>query len=1107
MSGLELHLFGSPYLRSDGVRIALNRRKALALLAYLALTPGTRSRDALAELLWPERDAPTSRSDLRSAIFSLQRAIGHQWLDLDGEDVVLRRDPSLSVDVGHFRSLVERAFAHAHPPKAWCAACATALTEAVELYCGDFMAGFTLRDAPEFDNWQSYQAESLRLALIAALERLVQLEAERGDFEAAIRHARRWLEQDPLCEEPHRALMQLHAQTGNRAAALRQYDECVRILDEELGIPPDVETTALRDAIAGGEVKAHTATQHPPPLKLPPDRTPFIGREVELATIAERLADPACHLLTVLGPGGSGKTRLAVQAARAQAGRFDGGVFFVDLQPVEAPELLAAAILRALAVPASGTGDAADQLVAYLIDQEMLVLLDNFEHLVDAVGLLSRLLDAAPGLKLLVTSRVRLNLVRECLLPLEGLDLPPETAAHAALSDFSATGLFLACTTRLRPRYRPAPHEATDVTRICRLLEGMPLGIELAAARTQVLPVSEIAAELVHGLDVLATTLRDVPERHRSMAAAFDTSWRLLSPRERSILGCTSVFRGGFTREAAAAVTGATAQDLEGLADACWLYVESGGRYGMHEMIRQFCAKKLDVEPLNVTVEGEGEVHDRHARHYHTFFLAKLRALDVNEKVIEQVEQDFDNLTTAWERLAEISDFEAVCDMAWGFLEVVDRLACWHLARPVVERSIRHLEPTDLPSTAISGSRLRQRDLTLASLWLLYGWWEDMRGRRDEAKACYDRAEKLIGKDDLDDRGWALAFLMLEGNRAVWEYMVGDFAGSKASYLRILNCLQQAGTPPWPCPTHSSLNLQTTAYYMLCVNAMALGEYIESREWAGRSVAINESCGFDAHQAYTLGALVYPLIAIGDYFGAEQRAKEGLRAATRSKNSHQTANLLYDLARLYLEWGKPEQARVWGRRGVRLSGVTGNVDALHPALCWLAAAELALENKPEAWRLCNKSLHLCDQSGVSPDIHYTRATLGLAQIALAEGQLDAAAMWLHRALASPAKTVDEMIRGVQLAAQIRRSWHDAQAAAEWLAFVAKSPLSWYSARQKALAALRELESELPAEIYKAAVARGEVRSLDDVIAEILAEGGAASPAPPEPHRQPTTPVL
>ena len=320
MAGLGVFLFGRPRVERDGVPVTVARRKALALLAYLVVTRQAHGRDALVALLWPELDGEHGRAVLRSTLADLSQAIGKGALAVEGDQVACQTPP-LQVDVARFHDLLAQVADHNDPLSRMCDDCLAALSEAVELYRADFLAGFTLADAVEFDAWQTFQTESLRLELAAALEKLAQGLAGRRQWEAAIGHARRWLALDPLHEPAHRLLIQLHAWAGERGAAVRQYQECVKVLQEELGIEPEPETTALFEAIRGG-----TAGQPSPVLPLslspapahtlPPDPTPFIGREAELVQVSSHLADPDCRLLTVLGPGGIGKTRLAIQAAR-----------------------------------------------------------------------------------------------------------------------------------------------------------------------------------------------------------------------------------------------------------------------------------------------------------------------------------------------------------------------------------------------------------------------------------------------------------------------------------------------------------------------------------------------------------------------------------------------------------------------------------------------------------------------------------------------------------------------------------------------------------------------------------------------------------------------
>ena len=485
------------------------------------------------------------------------------------------------------------------------------------------------------------EKDRLRETLLHCLETLAGQAVAEHDIQPAIVFTRRIVEIEPWREAAQRRLIELLAESGQRAAALKQYEICRQVLLEELGVEPEVETTTLFEAVrTGAAVSPSIAPAH----NLPSDPTPFVGREAELAQVAGHLADPACRLLTLLGPGGIGKTRLAIQDARAQVAGFTDGVWFVDLAPVTSADLLASTILHGLSVHASGV-DAQLQLVDYLRDKQLLLVLDNFEHLLAATDLLADLLRSASRLKLLVTSRVRLNLPQEWLLPLAGLDLPaprdgadlgeeqddsaePNAAPRStapALARYGATALFVDRARRLQPDFRASGKEAVAILRICQLLDGMPLAIELAAAHTRSLSLEKIAQELEHGLQLLSTSVRDVPERQRSMTAAFAHSWRLLSEHQRSILRQASIFQGSWTANAAKAVTGAARADLEELIDASWLRLGADGRYVMHELTRQYCAEKLAAEHHGVTGEVADRVRDRHAAWYRSLLVADRR--------------------------------------------------------------------------------------------------------------------------------------------------------------------------------------------------------------------------------------------------------------------------------------------------------------------------------------------------------------------------------------------------------------------------------------------------------------------------------------------------
>ena len=332
MSNLRLFLLGQPRFERDGQPLTFDTRKNVALVAYLALTGGRYSRETLITLLWPELEPRRARAVLRRNLSVLGKALGGEWLVVDGDEIGTDPGADFWLDVDRFRPLLSTCEMHGHSDAQVCPQCLDALAQAVELYRGDLMESTGLRDSAAFDEWQFFQTESLREAFAAALEKLVHGHSARGEFEPAIRYARRWLALDPLHEPAHRHLMQLYARSGQHAAALRQYQECVSLLDQELSAAPDQETTDLY-------VRIKASPTLIPRHNLPSQSTPFIGREPLLNEIKARIAASDCRLLTLFGPGGSGKTRLAVEAARqtvadAQLSPFPDGVFFVPLAPL-----------------------------------------------------------------------------------------------------------------------------------------------------------------------------------------------------------------------------------------------------------------------------------------------------------------------------------------------------------------------------------------------------------------------------------------------------------------------------------------------------------------------------------------------------------------------------------------------------------------------------------------------------------------------------------------------------------------------------------------------------------------------------------------------------
>ncbi len=610
---VALSLFGSPEITYGGKSSVLPFERRTQLVAFLALRGSWVGRAELASLLWPGQDTKLAYTNLRKALFRLQSS---PWADrLEVQSGALRFDAS--TDVVAFESALRE-----HRTR-----------EALALHRGALLTGFDDDGNPAWSGWLSFERDRLQAAWRSAAQ-----EHLAGNIDAveAIDLAARLLDADPLDEAALRAYMGWLARAGQGARARQAYRDFVTRLTEELGLTPSVELKALHDSI--GAVGAPASVAMPKASPAPDDG--FVGRTVELRRIGELLAQDDCRLLCVIGPGGIGKTRLARRVIEELVLDFADGANFVPLEDISASSELGGRLARELGISLAGSGEPLVQVIEFLRERQTLLVLDNFEQLVADASILDRLLTACPRLKILVTSRVRLALPTEWLLPLEGLPCPEEEDADH-IESFDAARLFVRAARRVQPALAPAT-EAAAIVDICRQVEGLPLALELAAAWTRVLSCDAIAAELRQGIGLLQAVDAAHPARHASIEVVFDQSWHLLTAMERDVLARVSVFRGGFSADAVRAVAKAPLPVLGALIDKSLLRKEEA-RLHLHPLVQQLAAARLGGGPAHVATQ------EAHAAYFHRL-LAQLRsAVQTAERAaLQAIDLDFENCRRAW---------------------------------------------------------------------------------------------------------------------------------------------------------------------------------------------------------------------------------------------------------------------------------------------------------------------------------------------------------------------------------------------------------------------------------------------------------------------------
>lgn len=968
---LQIRLLGGLHLALDGTPLTdFVSNKAPALLAYLAVTGRPHQREALAALLWGERAEADAKNNLRQALSSLRRVLD-PYLLITRDTVALNPQAAVSLDVAAFE---ERLRASAQPAEAL----AARLEEATALYRGDFLAGVAVRDAPEFEDWMLAQRSRFRELALYALHTLTEWRLRRGDAAGAIDTTTRLLGIEAWREEAHRQLMLALARSGQRSAALAQYETCRQVLERELGVAPSAETATLYERIRAATRRLH----------LPPSATPFVGRAAELAQVARLMADPTCRLVTFIGPGGSGKTRLALEAAARAADAFLHGVCFVPLAGTSALEVAPSAVAEALGLALGGKVDPRDQLLAHLRDKELLLVLDNLEHLSGADELVGRLAEACPEVRLMVTSRERLNLHGERLVELGGLDLPPG-AGEGRLAGSGAIQLFYNHARAVQPGFAPDGEAAAAVERICRLVDGLPLALELAAAWVRHLSCQEIAAEIEHNLGFLATTEKNVPARHRSLQAAFEHSWALLTDEERRAFARLAVFRGGCDREAALAVTHSPLSLLAALCDKSLLRRDPAGRYTLHELLRQYADGKLRAEP-----EASDEAQARHCEYYVGFISARADALsDARQSAARrEIAAEADNLRAAWR---------------WA---VGQRRPDW--LTPALEGLRVFLEQVGWYAEAVSlfGAAAEAERARAGEASALYGQlltrqaWFDHRLDRFEAARLLLQRSLAIFQD---------AQPPLPGEEALCRHClanmaraVGDFAEAMEQSQRSLALYRAAGNPR---SIAASINAVAVAH-------AERGEFDEAQRLHAEGLALRREIGDRRGVATALVNLGFVALGQGRYAEVKPLEREALAIFREIGYPMGEAVALNNWGVACHMLGEYAEAQALLRECLALCRELGHRHIAAHALASLGGVAGAVGEYREAWQHLHEALQTAREIGsISATLFGLVSAAGiLARQGTEEWAAEIAALVYHH----PAANQETKSRAAQLSAEV-----------------------------------------------------------------------------------------
>jgi len=652
--GLTFELDGCPFM-------AFETDKSKALLAYLAIESQRElTRRQLASLLWSDDPEERALHNLRQTLLSLRKTLSKvsQSVEIilpDRNTISLNPRVEIWVDCLAFKAQMQHALSsyqnHAKNGQFH----VLILKRCMDLFTGEFLSGFSLNKSYLFEEWLALTGEEYNLLAIKGFTLLSVYHEKRAEYHQAAEYLSRVSALCPWDETVRDRMIRLLGVDHQWSAAKKHYHLLQHYLKNELGVAPTQDSQTLYEQIClAADGKAIITPEYEPvPYNCPSQTTAFVGRAHDLDEVMLWLITSQCRLITLTGLGGIGKTRFALEIAEKSIGIFQDGVFFVSLLPAANASQIVPLIAESMAIKFTDQLSNQKQLLDQLHEKEIMIVLDNFEHLLtddQSTAVLDTLLNGTKAVRLLVTSREVLSLRQERVYLLSGLHYPEAvTLPLQDMPQYDAVDLFVRCASQKKPRFALNEKNYQSIMRICHVLEGLPLGVELAAATLCEQGCNEVAEVYEQNLGALTTRMSNFHPRHRSLHAAFEISWNLLPDKLKQVMARLSFFLDGFTASAASQVAGALPQDLADLTSKSLLRLDDANRYSMHEVIRQL------VRAESVADDVMQQVEEKHAAYYADFLAALKSSLltDGQSEALQAIQIEYGNLSLAWQWMVD----------------------------------------------------------------------------------------------------------------------------------------------------------------------------------------------------------------------------------------------------------------------------------------------------------------------------------------------------------------------------------------------------------------------------------------------------------------------